>query len=305
MNTTQLECFVNIANTRNFLKTAELMHMTQPAISKQLQALERELGVRLIERTTRSVSLTAIGERFLPEAMDMLKTFYHAQTWMSSYTEQEQSFLRIGYSDPHAMHQISQTLALLRETYPNSSPRFTFDQTNANLARLERGQLDLVIGMKDYSYASREVAFMEMITDRFYCVVQKNHPIALNASDDRVITDEFWPYPQILAIPSYLRINNFLNQHPILPINEQVMNYMTADTHEAYGLVLAGYGYAMIPGHLLMPHPELKFFKWKTSPTAPMGIYHRKGEAKANPVLLSYLRAAKMIYAAQTPGAWD
>ena len=296
MNTTQLECFVNIANTMNFLKTAERMNMTQPAVSKQLQALERELGVRLIERTTRSVSLTPIGARFLPEAMDMLKTYYHAQTWMASYSNSEQNYLRIGYSDPHAMNQISKALASLHGEYPNVSPRFTFDQTNANLARLERGQLDLVIGMKDYSYENRDIVFMEMMRDRFFCVVPKNHPITQKAVDGKIITDDFWPYPQILAIPSYLRVNNFLNQHPMLPVNETVMNIMTADAHEAYTLVLAGYGFTMIPGHLLMPHPELVFLEWKTSPTAPMGIYHGKGKAKENPALLNYLRISKGLY---------
>ena len=295
MNTTQLECFVNIANTMNFLKTAEVMHMTQPAVSKQLQSLEKELGVRLIERTTRSVSLTAVGERFLPEAMDMLKTYYHAQTWMSSYSSIGQNSLRIGYSDPHAMNRIAQALSLLRKEQDNISPRFSMDQTNANLARLERGQLDMVIGMKDFSYKNRDVAFMEMMTDRFYCVIRKDHPLA-KKEGETIITDDFWPYPQILAIPSYLRVNSFLDQHSLLPFNENVINYITSDVHEAYGLILAGYGFAMVPGHLLMPHPDILWLDWKTSPTSPMGIYHKKGSAKDNPALLAYLRVAKELY---------
>lgn len=303
INTTQLECFVNIANTMNFMKTAERMNMTQPAVSKQLQALEKELGVRLIARTTRSVTLTPIGARFLPEAMDMLKTYYHAQTWMASNSDKEQNHLRIGYSDPHAMNQISRTLGLLQKAGENASPRFTLDQTHANLARLERGQLDMVVGMKDYAYANRDVAFMEMMSDRFFCVTRKEHPLAEKAAAGRVITDDFWPYPQILALPSYLRVDSFLNRHALLPVNEQVVNYMTADAHEAYGLVLAGYGFAMIPGHLLMPHPELVFLSWKTSPSSPMGIYHKKGSAKERPVLLKYLRAAKAVYGAAAEAA--
>ena len=47
MNITQLECFVNIAGTMNFMKTAELMSLTQPAVSRQLQALEQELHLIL------------------------------------------------------------------------------------------------------------------------------------------------------------------------------------------------------------------------------------------------------------------
>ena len=90
MNTTQLECFVNIANTLNFIKTAELMSLSQPAVSRQIQALENELGVRLISRTTRSVSLTEAGERFLPDATDMLHTFYHSRDTLSSFNASRQ-----------------------------------------------------------------------------------------------------------------------------------------------------------------------------------------------------------------------
>ena len=296
MTTTQLECFVNIANTMNFMKTAELMHITQPAISKQLQSLENELGVKLIERTTHSVSLTPIGSRFLPEAMDMLKTWYHAQTWMSSYSEAEQRSIRIGYSDPHAMNNISRTLGILHNNHENISPRFTLDQTDANLARLERGQLDLVISMRDHSYKNRDTAFMEMMIDSFYCVVCKDHPLAKASTDGTVNTDDFGSYPQIISIPSYLRTNNFLSHHSIIPINENVTNIMTANAAECYGLILAGYGFSLVPGHLLMPHPNLVFLKWENSPTSAMGIYHKKGIAKDNPILLEYLQIAKDVY---------
>ena len=194
MNIAQLECFVNIANTMNFMKTAELMSLTQPAVSRQLQALEQELGVRLLERTTRSVSLTPVGARFLPEAKDILKTWYHSRNWLSSYSMSEQNFLRIGYSDPHGINLISQTLAALKLDHPGLSPRFTIDQTDANLARLERGQLDLIVGIKDYTYQNKDVIFMELLKESFTCVVRNDHPLAEIGNTREIITDDFWPY---------------------------------------------------------------------------------------------------------------
>ena len=298
MNTTQLECFVNIASTLNFMKTAQLMSLTQPAVSKQIQSLEKELGARLFERTTRSISLTRVGAKFLPEAKDMLKTYYHSKSWISAYGDSEQSYLRIGYADPHDINCISKTFALLLEDYKNVSPRFTIDQTDANLARLERGQLDMVIGIKDYSYKNKDIVFVEMMTDRFTCIVNNDHPLARTAQTDTVITDDFWEYSQVIAIPSYLLVNNFINKHPILPVNEKVTNYNCSNNAEAYGMVLAGFGFSMIPTHLLMPHPNLRFFKWKTTPTTPMGIYYAKGSSNDNQIILSYLKKARMAYAA-------
>ena len=55
MNTFQLVCFLTIAEHLSFTKAAELLHVTQPAVGQQIQSLEKELGVKLFTRTTRSV----------------------------------------------------------------------------------------------------------------------------------------------------------------------------------------------------------------------------------------------------------
>ena len=79
MNTTRLQCFTTLAGTLNYVKTADELHMTQPAVSRQIQSLEQELGAALFHRTTRSVSLTQIGLQFLPEAGAMLNAYYHSR----------------------------------------------------------------------------------------------------------------------------------------------------------------------------------------------------------------------------------
>ena len=61
MNTQQLECFIQVAENLNFARAARNLHITQPAVSRQIHALESELGARLFDRTTRTVSLTPIG----------------------------------------------------------------------------------------------------------------------------------------------------------------------------------------------------------------------------------------------------
>jgi len=140
------------------------------------------------------------------------------------------------------------------------------------------------------------VIFMELLKESFTCVVPNDHPLAEIGNIREIITDDFWPYSQILAIPPYLLVNNHMNQHPILPVNDHVINYNCSNNAEAYGLILAGFGFCMVPGHLLIPHPELVFLKWKTSPIAPMGIYYRKGALKENRVMLDYAKQARIIY---------
>ena len=61
MNTTQLECFVEVANYLNFSKAAQQLRLSQPAVSHQINTLEDELGVKLFHRTSKSVRLTQEG----------------------------------------------------------------------------------------------------------------------------------------------------------------------------------------------------------------------------------------------------
>ena len=68
MNTEQLRYFVSVARYRNFTETAREFYVTQPAVTHQISALEREVGARLFLRTTRNVSLTRAGRLFLRDA---------------------------------------------------------------------------------------------------------------------------------------------------------------------------------------------------------------------------------------------
>lgn len=205
-----LECFVSLASTLNYTKTAEQVCLTQPAVTKQIQSLEDELGNRLFVRTTRSVRLSRVGAQFLPEATNMLNAYYHAKEWMSNFHNQVHRVLKIGYSDPLATRIIGETLEYMHRRDLN--PSLVYAQTDTNLSQLAQGQVDVLIGMKDVKFTSDSIGFKELIRDQFYCLLRKDHPLAAihTRSGDRVVhSDELWPYRQIVEIPPYLMRNYF------------------------------------------------------------------------------------------------
>lgn len=69
----QLRCFVAVAEELHFGRAAERLHMTQPPLSRQVRLLEHQIGTELLERTSRSVKLTAAGRGFLPDAARILR----------------------------------------------------------------------------------------------------------------------------------------------------------------------------------------------------------------------------------------
>ena len=302
MNTTQLECFISLSSTLNYMKTAEQLSLSQPAITKQIKSLEQELGARLFDRTTRSVSLTQVGRQFLPEASEMLNTYYHSKEWISNFSRKAPHSLRLGYSDPHCMNLVSKVLKELLPSFPALHPSLTFDQTDANLSRLTSGQLDLILGMRDARFSDDNIIFRKLHEDYFICVLSKDHPILekLDFSSEQkppVTSELLWEYRQVVNLPPYLMKHYFSRGHRIVPVNDDLDNVICINTNEAYPLIIAGFGYSLIPEHLIMEHPDLVFLKWKESPHSAFGAYYRKDAGKdKSSALAEFLRIAKNLY---------
>ena len=300
MNTSQLECFVSLAGTLNFMKTAEQLGLTQPAVSKQIKSIEEELGTRLFDRTSRSVALTAIGRQFLPEATDMLNIFYRSKQWIGSYYRERKNQIRIGYSDPHAIQFISGVLkATISEFDGDISPELCIGQTDENLGRLQKDQLDIVVGMRDARFNDDAIYFTRIRENGFKFIIAKDHPFAVSFLEthdigEPISSEEFWNLRQVLDIPPYLLKNFFSRGHRIVPVNDTLDNVICSNINEAYGLVLAGIGFALVPEHLIMDHRDLLFLDWNETPHASFGIYHKKIENKESPLSL-FLKNAKAI----------
>ncbi|APR36945.1 LysR family transcriptional regulator [Paraburkholderia sp. SOS3] len=96
-----LEDFVSLAETRSFSRSAELRHVTQPAFSRRIQALEAWLGTELIDRSVYPTRLTNAGQVFYEQALAMLSQFHEARTLLRGHTATPAA--TIEFAVPHTL----------------------------------------------------------------------------------------------------------------------------------------------------------------------------------------------------------
>ncbi len=138
MELRQIRYFVTVAREGGFARAADRLHIVQPAVSQQIARLERELGVRLFDRSGRRARLTAAGARLLPEAEAMLATEQRVHRIAADLTAGSAALLRLGTSQGMG-HRLDRLLDALP---PDIQIRLTSLPLDQRLAAVRTGQLD-------------------------------------------------------------------------------------------------------------------------------------------------------------------
>ncbi|MBO2462131.1 LysR family transcriptional regulator [Actinomadura violacea] len=142
MEVRQLRYFVAVAETGHFGRAAESLHIVQPAVSKQIAALERELGLTLFDRSRRQIRLTADGEAFLPHARRALRGIDRAAKAAADLAAGGTGTLRVG-SARGLGRRLEDILAAFRATHPDVTVELTTTSSVPDkLAAVASGDLD-------------------------------------------------------------------------------------------------------------------------------------------------------------------
>jgi DNA-binding transcriptional LysR family regulator len=144
MELRQLEHFVAIAEERSFTRAAGRVHLVQSALSVSIRALERDLGVRVFERSTHDVSLTDAGEALLPEARHALAAAEQARDAIAAVQGIVRGTLRIGIMQSLTLVDVASLLARFHDLHPGVEIR-TRPAIGGSVALAEdvrRGRLD-------------------------------------------------------------------------------------------------------------------------------------------------------------------
>src|SRR5512136_1017905 len=145
MELRQLRYFVAVAEDGNISRAAKRIFLTQPALSRQIQVLEDEIGQCLLERQAHSIRLTPVGEALLREARELLQ---HAEQMLERVRSTGRGVrLRVGYAPSLAAGILSAAVENFSQTHPNARVEL-FDLSTAEmLAGLEGGKLDVALSV--------------------------------------------------------------------------------------------------------------------------------------------------------------
>ncbi|WP_437677790.1 LysR family transcriptional regulator [Sorangium sp. So ce131] len=138
-----LQSFVAIAATGAVARAAQRVHRTPSAVSTHLQKLEAAVGARLVERTTRSLRLTAQGERFLPFAERLLELQEAAQAAVKPAPQQ--GVWRVGISEYFLPHRLQALLALLEREAAGARLELSWASSAELQRRWQAGDADVVV----------------------------------------------------------------------------------------------------------------------------------------------------------------
>lgn len=119
MNSKQIQYAIKLSETLNFSLVAEQLKISQPALSKQILSLEKELGVKLFDRNSSPMTLTPAGKYFIREAKELLYREDQLVRSMECYKSEETGQLTIGITPFRSSYMVSAMIKKLRDRYPN------------------------------------------------------------------------------------------------------------------------------------------------------------------------------------------
>jgi LysR family transcriptional regulator, benzoate and cis,cis-muconate-responsive activator of ben and cat genes len=296
MELRQLRHFVAVAEEANISRAAQKLFLTQPALSRQIKALEDEIGQCLLERQAHSIRLTAAGEALVREARELLR---HADQMVERVRAAGQSVrLRVGYAPSLASGLLSVAVENFAQKHPQARVELFDLSTKEMLAGLENETLDvaLTVGQERDGHGLK---WTPLVRVNWQLAVNRQHALARRPS----ITPEEVARESLLVFcqrdyPEYWEvITNWVREHrqrPAIAGDYDGVNSLLS-------AVESGLGVAMVTTSTARLVPERVRLKALSAAPEPLCIAagHRGGRATEKPlaVFIEELRQAADAFA--------
>lgn len=277
MNIENLKCFILVAENLSFSRAAEALYISQPAVTKQINTLEEELGVALFIRSTRYVKLTPAGMSFYKDAKDIVQK---SQLAVSRLQKQNTDFdsISIGLSSNIALFYLSPLLKKYYAAYPDVRPHIEVYGYKIILNLFLENKLDLLFYYTDNMSRKTSVQYQELEKDHMSCLLPAGHPLAAkekimpeDLTEENIIACN--PLNAPLSIASFQQ--KLLQQHPV----EKIIYCDSIET--AHCMAASGMGISILPNLLTMKLPDFVAIPFDDETKLSFGVFYHKRRTNA------------------------
>lgn len=271
-----LLAFRAVAELANFRRAAESVHLSQPAFSRRIDKLEQALGVRLLERTTRRVTLTAVGREFERKVRDLLDDLDSTLLGIRGVAATRMGEITVACVPSTVYYHLSEVLARYHALSPKVRVKVMDAGANEVLGMVQRGEADF--GLNFIGAQEADILFTTLAEERFVAACRRDHPVA-------GLTQVSWAQ---LAQHDFIAVNRSSGNRLLLDqalagvADRPQAIFETQHVTTLLGLVEAGLGVAAVPA-MAMPgagHPTLVSVPL-VGPvvTRHMGLIRRRGRS--------------------------
>ena len=242
MDIEALKCFLAVAETGSFSAAAQRIYLTQPAVSKRIAALERELDRRLFDRLGRTVDLTEAGRALLPRAQAVLAELDDARRALNNLSGRITGPLRLATSHHIGLHRLPPALRRFHRRFPEVALDLAFMDSEMACQAVARGRIEFAIATLPEDTAPPLVT--ELIwEDPLEIVVGRDHPLAALKRPGR---EALLEYPALLPGPG--TVTRGLILAAFGPAREHIQPGMTTNYLEVLKMLAAtGLGWSALP----------------------------------------------------------
>jgi DNA-binding transcriptional LysR family regulator len=238
----QLRAYVAVSEELHFGRAAERLQMTQPPLSRQIQKLERAVGVRLLERDNRKVELTTAGTTFLTEARRILALANGALEQAQRIQDGSAGTVRIGFTATSAFSGLTSLLNLVTEAYPDIQLDLFEMVTREQISKLIDGELDVGLARPPFD----KTAFSSRLLYREALLLAVPSGHRLSHPDRPVSADDLVDEPLIMYSPAEARYFHDLVVR-LFPITSENVVHTVSQVLTMLWLVANGRGIAFVP----------------------------------------------------------
>lgn len=246
MDFNALQAFTEVARCQSFSRAAEALFITQPAISKRITALERELGIKLFNRINRSISLTEAGRALLPRVQAIRSEIEAIRRYATDLSGDVSGTLSMGTSHHIGLRRLPPVLKHFNSEYPHVQLDIRFEDSEQACLAVERGELEIAIATLP-AHIPPQLKTHTIWTDRLEVVTAPDHPLQQQAT---VSLQDLSTHPCVLPSKdtfTYQILRNALQQ-----LNVNLNVHMSTNYIETLKmLVSSGFGWSLLPHTML------------------------------------------------------